>query len=64
MNYENYELINSNGYLKTSRINDLREKFIINFCDNMGWNKDNLTIEQLEQIKKYKEYKNPELLLS
>jgi hypothetical protein len=64
MDYSNYELLKGNEFPKKSETNKLREKFISNYCNKLGWDKNNLTIEQLEQIKKHKEFHNPELLLS
>jgi hypothetical protein len=49
MDYSNYELLKGNEFP---------------YCNKLGWDENNLTIEQLEQIKKHKEFHNPELLLS
>jgi len=43
---------------------ELREKFIEKYALIKGWNKDNLTSEQLNEIYQQPEYKKPGLILS
>lgn len=58
----------SNDLLKSSNLdpkdlNLLREKFISEYSQKKGWNKDQLSPNQMFEIISQKEYKNPGLLL-
>lgn len=64
MNYDKYDLINGNDMKENFNIEQVRETFISKYCAKMGWNKEELTNEQLSKIKREKEYKNPGLMLS
>lgn len=57
------ELITSKSN-EDKNLQKLREQFIINYCENNGWDKDNLTSEQINIIKSYKEYQTPFLIRS
>ena len=59
--YKDLNLIKGNG--ESLNKDELREKFVSNYCVRKGWNKNSLTEEQLSEIKTHKEYKNPGLLL-
>jgi hypothetical protein len=50
--------------LSESEMNDLREKFKIQYCRNKGWNSNALTEEQLKEIFSDKRWQSPGLLLS
>jgi hypothetical protein len=39
----------------------LREKFLITFCKNKGWNSEELTTGQMLIIVNQPEYKNPKI---
>lgn len=41
----------------------LREKFLIEYSKNKGWNPKELTTTQMLEIATQKEYKNPGLIL-
>lgn len=45
-------------------VKEHRENFIKNYATNKGWNIDNLTNEQLKEIKSQPDFKNPGMLLS
>ena len=58
----------SNDLLKSSNLdpkdlNLLREKFISEYSQKKGWNKDQFSPNQMFEIISQKEYKNPGLLL-
>ena len=59
----NAELIKSN-VLPVEEINLLREKFIVDYARKNGWNKDNLTPNQMLEIISHKNYKNPGMIFS
>jgi hypothetical protein len=45
--------------LNTKEISILREKFIISYCKNMGWNHNELSTKQMLIITKQTNYINP-----
>lgn len=57
------EILKETG-LTDKDIRDLREKFIEKYVNEKGWDKSNLTSEQLNEIYQQDEYKKPGLLLS
>lgn len=40
----------------------LREDFIEKYCNQNGWDKESLTIEQMNIIRSHKEYNTPYLI--
>jgi hypothetical protein len=58
------DLIKSTNNLNNDDLKLLREKFISEYTKKKGWDKNNLTPNQLLEIVEQKEYKNPSLLLS
>lgn len=44
-----------------NKISVLREKFLINYCKEKGWNHKDLTTGQMLIITNKPEYKNPQL---
>ena len=60
MNYKKNELIAGN----ISDVNNKREKFVKEYAYSKGWDINNLTNEQLQEIKSQEGYKNPGMLLS
>jgi hypothetical protein len=61
--YSNYELLKGGQSVEQKNVEKLREQFFNKYCSQMGWNKDNLTPEQLNEIKSQKEYINPNIIL-
>jgi hypothetical protein len=59
----NDNLMKSN-VLPIEEINMLREKFISDYARKNGWNKDNLTPNQMLEIISHKNYKTPGLIYS
>lgn len=57
------EMLRETG-LSEKDIRELREKFVEKYVREKGWNKVNLTSEQLNEIYQQDEYKKPGLLLS
>jgi hypothetical protein len=55
------ELIRETG-LTTDDLQDLRETFLSQYAIKKGWNANNLSIEQLNEIKNQSGYKTPLLL--
>jgi len=60
MNYKKEELIAGNKQDKSQ----IREQFIEKYAEKKGWDIENLTTEQLKEIKSQEGYKNPGMLLS
>jgi Ca2+-binding EF-hand superfamily protein len=60
---KNTQLMNASDMSK-EKIEELRKKFVMDYCSYIGWDPNNLTEEQLEKIKENKQYKNPSLILS
>jgi hypothetical protein len=57
-------IIKDYSALTESELNDLREKFKIQYAKSKGWDPNNLNSEQLNEIFSDKRWKNPGLLLS
>lgn len=55
-------LIKGSG-LSESDIQELRKKFVSEYSQKMGWDSNNLTVEQWEKIRESKQYKSPGLIL-
>jgi hypothetical protein len=49
--------------LTTEEVNLLREQFIEKYSKQKGWDKNNLSSNQMLEIVTNKEYKNPGLIL-
>jgi hypothetical protein len=47
-----------------NEIIDLRDKFVKSFCTSKGWDKTNLSIEQVTEIRQTNGWKNPGMLNS
>lgn len=62
MDYSKYNLIKSESNEQFD-INQIREQILIKYCTVRGWDQNNLTPEQLNEIKNQKEYKNPGIIL-
>jgi hypothetical protein len=60
MKYKKEELIAGNSL----DVKETREKFIKEYAANKGWDHENLTTEQMKEIKSQDGYKNPGMLLS
>jgi hypothetical protein len=58
----NENLIKSTQNISKEDINVLREKFINEYSRKKGWDKNNLTPNQLLEIVEQKDYKSPGLL--
>lgn len=41
---------------------ELREKFATTYCNTKGWDKSNLSIEQVSEIRNNNEWQNPGLI--
>lgn len=50
--------------LNENELNELREKFKIQYANSKGWNINNLTTEQLNEIYSDPRWKTPGMLLS
>ena len=50
--------------LSESEVNDLKNKFKIQYATSKGWDPNNLTDEQLKEIYSDKRWQSPGLLLS
>ena len=64
MQSDNEKLIKSTNNLSTDDVNMLREKFISEYARKKGWDKNQLTPEQLLEIVQQKGYSNPGLIKS
>jgi argininosuccinate synthase len=60
-NLKDQDLITGNGY-KNESTADLREKFVNEYTAKMGWDRDNLTEEQLNEIQSQKGYQCPGMI--
>ena len=61
--------MNTDKLIKETGLNEkdlfeLKEAFVEKYAKFKGWDKDNLTAEQLNEIVQQPEYKSPGLLLS
>lgn len=63
MDLNEYDLIKGNGFNSEFDKEKIRETFISRYCKKRGWNESDLKEEQLNEIKKQKEYLNPGLIL-
>ena len=43
------------------KVSDLREKFIVKYCKEKGWNYNDLTTGQMLHIVTKQEYRNPQI---
>jgi hypothetical protein len=57
------ENISNQFSLTTEEVNLLREQFIDKYSKEKGWDKKNLSSNQMLEIVTNKEYKNPGLIL-
>jgi hypothetical protein len=57
------KLIKGNGGLSKEDITLLREKFVIDYSKNKGWNHKELTTTQMLEIATQKDYKTPGMIL-
>lgn len=57
------ENISNQFALTTEEVNLLREQFIEKYSKQKGWDKNNLSSNQMLEIVTNKEYKNPGLIL-
>ena len=64
MQSDNEKLIKSTNNLSTDDVNMLREKFISEYARKKGWDKSNLSPNQLLEIVEQKGYKSPGIILS
>ncbi len=55
--------IDKSSGLSDQELNMLREKFIIDYVEKRGWERQKLTTEQLIEIKEQKGYKTPGIIL-
>ncbi len=55
--------LNNKSPLSSEESLILREKFIVEFSKERGWNPDELTSVQMLEIVSCREYKNPGLIL-
>lgn len=55
------DLITGNGY-KNESTADLREKFVSEYSVKMGWDRNNLTEEQMNEIHSQKGYQCPGMI--
>jgi len=60
----NENLIKSTNNLSKDDMTMLREKFISEYARKKGWDKNNLTPNQLLEIVEQKAYKNPGIIKS
>lgn len=58
------EKLIKNEALSDKDISMLKENFLIEYCKKKGWDKNNLSVEQLLEISNKKEYKTPGMLKS
>lgn len=57
------ELI-KNDALTESEIIQLREAFVAKYCANKGWDKENLSFEEILEIRGHSEWKAPGMMKS
>lgn len=63
-NHQNGDLIKGNSTLSTIDMSILREKFIIDYSKEKGWDESNLTQNQLLEIIEQPQYKSPGMIKS
>lgn len=59
--FKDQDLITGNGFENKSNV-DLKEKFVNEYSMKMGWDKENLTDEQLTEIHSQKGYQCPGMI--
>jgi hypothetical protein len=64
MQNDNEKLIKSTNNLSKEDMNMLREKFVVEYSRKKGWDKSNLSPNQLLEIVEQKGYKSPGIILS
>ena len=62
--YNSQLITNSNNIMNLDETTQLRENFANSYCSQKGWNKYNLTFEQITEIRSHKEWKNPHMIVS
>ena len=60
--YDGMELINGSGEGKNENITQLREQFKSKYAMEKGWDINNLSDEQLNEIKSQKGYQCPGMI--
>jgi hypothetical protein len=58
------DLIKSTTNISKEELNLLREKFVVEYAKKKGWDKNNLSTNQMMEIVEQKQYKNPLIILS
>lgn len=62
------QLINDGKYgnfnISSENVQKVREDFVANYCQLKGWDITSLTNEQMAEIEKNKQYKNPSMINS
>jgi hypothetical protein len=58
------DLIKSTTNISKEELNLLREKFVVEYSKKKGWDKNNLSTNQMMEIVEQKQYKNPGIILS
>jgi hypothetical protein len=61
--YNKYELLKGGQSVEQNNTEKLREQFVNKYCNKNGWDVNNLTPEQLNEIKSQREYQNPNMIL-
>jgi hypothetical protein len=64
MQKDNLQYLKNNTKLSTKDETFLREKFIIDYTKQKGWDKENLSPTQMLEIAQQPGYKNPGMILS
>ena len=62
-NYDKYELLKGGQSVEQVNTEKLREQFVNRYCSKYGWKVNELTPEQLNEIRSQKEYQNPNMIL-
>lgn len=65
--YNTQELISNNTLESTFNPNELvtlRDQFVKVYSETKGWDKKDLTLEQISEIRAHKHWKNPGLIKS
>lgn len=60
---EDFITDNPSGFSQNDLIKK-REEFIKKYCDNKGWDKNNLSVSQMFEITQSKQYSNPFMINS
>ena len=64
MQSDDEKLIKTTSNIEKNDLKMLREKFIADYARKKGWDKSNLSPNQLLEIVEQRGYKNPGMLLS